>query len=131
MGLNNLIVQRTLKSQAKKTADFVAKTYSVVKAQNPDVSESNFYICCLPVEINQWDYLLTPSHRTLAGEKIFEKLDSRINNNYFSATSDDNGDNVSDWEFEAWLERLPKTEVLSVGAIKQDDKRFKTFQINH
>ena len=39
MGLSDFMVQRVIKNTSKKTADFMAKTYPVIQAQNPGLSE--------------------------------------------------------------------------------------------
>ncbi|MBU0710794.1 hypothetical protein KJ762_09910 [bacterium] len=86
------------------------------------------YICCLPVEIDHWDYLVTPMHKTLTEEEVFAKAKNNPHRDYFSDTADESVNNVSDWQFEAWLEEILQTEVLSIGSIKQDGKRFRTFR---
>jgi len=88
----------------------------------------NTYICCLPVEIDHWDYLVTPTHKTLSQEEVQAKSATATPGDYFGATGGDSGDNVSDWEFEAWLEKLLRTEVLSVGSVEHEGKRFRTFK---
>jgi len=88
----------------------------------------NTYICCLPVEIDHWDYLVTPSHRTLSEDEVKAKAGNVAPGDYFAATGDESSDNVSDWQFEAWLEKLLRTEVLSVGSVEHEGRRFRTFK---
>ena len=58
------------------------------------------FICCLPVEIDEMDNLVSPTHNHL-----------------------------SDWDFEAWLEQdALETEVLSVGSVTHEGHRFRMFK---
>jgi len=60
----------------------------------------NTYICCLPVEIDEMDNLVSPTHGHL-----------------------------SDWDFEAWLEqKVLKTQVLSLGSVTHEEHRFRKFK---
>lgn len=60
MGLNNLIVQKTMKSQAKKIADLAAKTYPVVKAQNPKATESEIFVIMLCKDLSELSKMPAP-----------------------------------------------------------------------
>ena len=47
MGLNNFIVQKAMKHEAKRIATLVAESYPVIKAQNPNFSDLDVSIAML------------------------------------------------------------------------------------
>jgi hypothetical protein len=61
---------------------------------------SPHFVICIAVEIDDSDYVV----------------------------SSNRGVSMLDWELEQWIEGKAKTNVLCVGAIRSDEKRFRMFQ---
>ena len=58
------------------------------------------YVACLAMEIDDNDYIVSSNPSV----------------------------SMLDWDFEALLEQLCKTEVLSIGAIRSGERRYRTFK---
>jgi tetratricopeptide (TPR) repeat protein len=90
--------------------------------ENPGAEYANVYVCYMAIEIDDMDNIIFPGQ---SSDSKDEKSDVHwkiaMTEKLFRKT-------MSDWDFEEILQGIVNTNVASVGAIKSDGKKYRTFK---
>jgi hypothetical protein len=90
--------------------------------ENPGAEYANVYVCYMAIEIDDMDNIIFPENQEAEKEKMDDwDWNAAIAKSFNKRT-------MSDWDFEEILEEIVNTNVASVGAIKSDGKKYRTFK---
>jgi len=83
---------------------------------------ANIYVCYMAIEIDDMDDIVFP------GESVkIPEAESKLHWKQ-AIVSSLNRKSMSDWEFEEVLEGIVNTNVASIGALKENGKKYRTFK---
>ena len=93
--------------------------------ENPGSQYANVYVCYMAIEIDDMDNIIFPGDDVKSDQNDSFANIMAVNE---AIAASFNKRSMSDWEFEEKLEEIVQTNVATVGAIKSDGKKYRTFK---